>query len=109
MTPKAPRGDYFIFQLPKNALGATEPSLLEQYPKHAQMIGCVTAEWSQIEYPLTSLVGMTLGMPSRVIDGILYAIDSSGARLKALRAAIQAGVEPESLAEWQEWFDQAES
>src|SRR5262245_29794224 len=66
------------------------PTFLEDYPEHARLIGCLIAEWTAIEYKLMWLASFRMGVNARVVQPMIYGIDSSNARLESLRGAFMA-------------------
>lgn len=61
-------------------------SVLYRHPEHARLIGELIAQWSEVEMRLSFF--LTLWVDSPIIRPMVYAIESSGARIEAMRAAM---------------------
>lgn len=64
-----------------------ESAIIERYPDQARLIGSIVAEWSQVEHNLVMLLGLSMKADAEIIRPMLYAIESSGARLDVISAA----------------------
>ncbi len=87
------------------------PAIIERFPEHARLIGFFIAEWSQVEHNLVLIFAICLEAPSPVVRPMLYAIESSGARLEAMIAALKQlfAEDAETRELLVELFDQAKS
>lgn len=84
--------------------------ILEAFPKHAQAIGALIAEYSTIEQNLALLLGFLTGTRKGVVMPMVYAIESSRARLEAMRAAMRSILIKQSREDWETFnglFDEA--
>ena len=61
---------------------------LEQFPEHAKLVGFIVAEWTQIEFALANYLSLVAYENSWMIVRMIYAIESSGARLNAITTAL---------------------
>lgn len=86
MTKPSDRKD-FIAKIPVDSHGVNDPMLIEAYPHHVRLIGLIICAWSEIEYKLIGLLAIDLKVPMETIGMMVYAVESSGARLEILRAA----------------------
>lgn len=80
---KKPEWDLFI----PNALPG-DPAITEQFPEHMKLVGNLVSEWSQVEHKLVVLLSYLMSADAEIIRPMLYAIESSSARLDAIRAAL---------------------
>lgn len=62
--------------------------LLEEFPEHAKTIALIIATWSQIEFNLSLFLAASLRADRGIIQPMIYAIESSGARMEAIRTAL---------------------
>lgn len=63
------------------------PGMLEHFPEHARIIGCLIAEWTHVEYRLILMLALASHAPNDVVMPMLYAVQSSKGRLEAMQAA----------------------
>lgn len=85
MTDAREYSDY-VTQLPLRAEAIHDPALVEQFPDHMRVIGCLIAEWSHVEYKLVVLLSLAAKVDLRAMQTMLYAVESSRARLSVIRA-----------------------
>jgi hypothetical protein len=64
------------------------PSMLENFPDYAQLVGCIIAEWSAIELTMTWLVSFSMKEHGLIIQPMVYAVASSRSRLAMMEAAL---------------------
>ena len=83
-----------IMKMP-DEFAAIPTAIIEDYPEHARMIGCIVAEWSQIEYRIIFWLSLSLGANNTMIMPMIYAIEASRARLDATSAAFLEVVKEE--------------
>ncbi|MDP9202600.1 MAG: hypothetical protein M3P26_11805 [Gemmatimonadota bacterium] len=93
MSDKPERQD-FILLLPIDPKAADDPAIIEAFPNHMRLIGSIIAEWSHVEYKLAMLLAMGLRCPQQTVAAMLYAIESSGARLDVIEAVFRHFKEP---------------
>ena len=85
-------------------------AILEAFPKHAQAIGALIAEYAIVEQKLALLLSFLMGTRKGVVMPMVYAIESSKARLEAMRAAMRSIMIAKSPDQWDFWnglFDEA--
>lgn len=93
MADQDSRQDFFVV-LPSDPMGADDPLIVEAYPEHFQIIGFFIAGWSELEYKLMAFLAVELQIPLKIVTAMMYAIESSGARLDVMRAVF--GQAPDS-------------
>jgi hypothetical protein len=71
-----------------SGVDAVDPTMLEAFPEHAKIIAFIIAEWSQVEYKLGLWLALRLSADGRIIQPMIYAIESSRARINAMHSAI---------------------
>jgi hypothetical protein len=76
-----------VFTLPASE-NAIDPTAMERFPEHARLIGCFIAEWSVAEHWLALWLGLQLSDDAAIIRPMIYAIESSRARVDAMAAAM---------------------
>lgn len=65
MTQKKPK--------PYTDFFADQPTVLEQFPEHARLIGLIVSEWSNLEFKLVWLASMLIGVHHLVLYSMVYA------------------------------------
>lgn len=99
--PSPATRDAMIMRFPGSA-DAVDPAVIELMPEHARLIGFLVAEWTQIEYKLTMYLALCLHAEARYIQPMIYAIESSKARINAVGAALRELVDNEPGRLWVE-------
>lgn len=83
---------------------------LDAFPEHAKLIACLIAEYSAMEHKLATMVAWSMGNRKDVVLPMIYAVDSSRARLEAMRAALIVLMEqraPDTVPRFNALFDTA--
>jgi hypothetical protein len=65
------------------------PSPLESFPKHAELIAYIIAEWSQIEYKLAIWLAMRLSTDQHIVLPMVYTLETSRARLDLMACGLR--------------------
>jgi len=86
----------FILSLPLDPQGANDPLVIEVFPDHLRLIGLIIAAWSEVEYKLIGLLAIELRASMDTVTAMIYALESSGARLEVIAAAFTTLAEDES-------------
>jgi hypothetical protein len=76
-----------VFRLPTNEK-EIPPTILELFPDHAKLIGCFIAEWSVAEHYLAVWLALRLKADAHIIRPMIYAIESSRARIDVMATAM---------------------
>lgn len=85
-------------------------SVLDAFPEHAKLIACLLAEYSALEHKLATMVAWSMGNRKGVAIPMIYAVESSRARLEAMRAALIVLMKqyaPDTVASFNGLFDAA--
>jgi hypothetical protein len=89
--------DAQILRLPER--GDPVTGLLEEFPEHAKLIAYIVSEWTALEHKLALLTMFAANhAPERfAIRSMIYAIESSKARLDAMHAAMLSLAQSEGI------------
>lgn len=68
---------------------AGDPTVMDKFPEHARLIGCIVAEWTQVEHKMVVLLcSMMQGDDSKAARAMLYALSTSLGRVQLIQAAL---------------------
>jgi hypothetical protein len=100
-----------VLMLPSFPIDPTEKpeTWLERFPEHARYIGMLIGEWSILENKLAVLTALYVSKSASVILPMIYAVESSHARLESMRGALSVVLanHPKLHAETEKLFDVA--
>ena len=89
-----------------------DPNILDDFPEHARLIGCILAEWTQAEHKLVVALGAFIpGRGAYAIRSMLYTLTTSRPRLQLIQAGLAeiTSPSPETKAALQDIAEEAEA